>query len=572
MRSRAWLTFFVSSVVMVLGYQNCSSDFVALKLDESSSLGSVSEAPQFTCTNPSAYPVQPAIVLSKKQYQNTLSDLFGSSILQAVAVELSTFLSDSNDHDTYQRTTGLTSQRIEAYESVAKAVAAKVVATSNLRDQVFGACASLATPPATCIDGYLNGFAKRILRRPLTTEEKTTAKSIANSGGDYALNLRAVLSLHLQSPFFTWRLELGQDAQTSATELVLTQYEIASRISYEAADTTPDQALLTAADRGELSDLANVKSHVARLLSTAHGKEKVQNNLMRWALSDRISNFDSLPAAFKQDVVTTNLGSAIDDEMRKFIDDMVFNRNASYAELITSRLSYASDANLAKIYGHAPVSGSTPAEFSGRRQGLLMRAAFLSGSSTRTSIIRRGAEFQKRVLCNVIPSPTADIVDLRNQGTFTHDELLFKTTREEIAYQTKASVCMGCHSVINPTGFAFESMDPLGRYRTSEGIFDGATYVRSLPVDASASVPMGDGLTAPVQDAYDLMSFVAYSPRASACFTRNVYRFIYEKEETEADSCQLAGVHQLVADPKKPLREGLVEAIAAKSIFVKRVE
>ncbi|MEK7355027.1 MAG: DUF1592 domain-containing protein, partial [Bdellovibrionota bacterium] len=439
------------------------------------------------------------------------------------------------------------------------------------REAVFGACSSLASPPVTCIDGYLGGFAKKILRRPLTTEERALAKAIANSGGSYQTNLAAVLSLHLQSPFFTWRIEIGNDTQSSATDFLLTQYEIASRISYEAADMPPDQALMGAADRGELSDLENVKIHVGRLLKTPYGREKVQNSLMRWSLSDRVANVDSLPAALKQDVDTTGLDEAIMNEARAYVDYMLFTKNASYADLITSKVSFAAHAGLAKIYEHAPVTGA-PATFGGRRQGLLMRSAFLGGAGTRTSIIGRGVEFQKHVLCNEIPSPTADIVDLRTQAEFTHDELMFKTNKEAVAYQTKAPVCMGCHSVINPSGFAFENLDPLGRYRTSEAIFDGTTFVRNLPVDAASSVPMGDGKMAPVQDAYDLMSFVAYSPRASACFTRNVYRFIYEKEETEADSCHLAGVHRLVADPKTPLLDGLVEAIAAKSIFIKHVQ
>ena len=554
----------------MFGYQNCSGGFIALKGEEISQ-GSMSEAPQFSCTDPNATAILPAIVLSKKQYENTLAALFGASILQSAQAELTTFLADSNDPDTHRRTTELTAQRIEAYETIARAVAAVVVADATMRGKVFGACASLATPGATCIDGYLDGFAKRILRRPLTSDEKLVAKTIANSGGDYATNLRAVLALHLQSPFFTWRLELGESAIAASGEVVLSPYEIASRISYETADVPPDAALMTAADKGELSDLANVKTHVARLLHTPQGREKVQNNLMRWSLSDRVANVGALPDGLKQDVSTTGLDEAILNETRAYIDHLVFDLRGSYAELLTSRLSFASHAGLAKIHGHAPVSGA-PAQVGGRRQGLLMRSAFASGSSPRTSIIGRGVEFQKHILCNKIPSPTADVVDLRDQEVFTHDELLNKTNREAVTHQTKSPVCMGCHSVINPTGFAFESLDPLGRPRTSEAIFDGTTLVRSLPIDASAIVPLGGGQVAPVQDAFDLVSVVAYSPRASACFTRNVFRYIHEKEETQADSCRLAGIHAQVSNPDKPLVDALVEAIATRAIFVKKVQ
>ncbi|MEK7355135.1 MAG: hypothetical protein AAB250_01705, partial [Bdellovibrionota bacterium] len=119
-RRTAYGYFVVFSMSMAFGYQNCSGGFSPMNAEQSLSLG-INESPQFQCANPSLTPVLPAIVLSKKQYHNSLADLFGPSILQSVQAQLATFLSDSNDADTYQRTTELTSQRIEAYETIARA-------------------------------------------------------------------------------------------------------------------------------------------------------------------------------------------------------------------------------------------------------------------------------------------------------------------------------------------------------------------------------------------------------------------------------------------------------------------
>jgi hypothetical protein len=555
-------------VFLLLGYQNCSGDFKVLHIDETS-LGSLSESAQFKCTDPSAKAVLPSYMLTKTQYQNALANLFGADALQSVQTDLSTLLDDTFN-DAHVRTSQITPDKVEAYFRIANGIADYVVDNTLPRETVFGACASGAAPDASCLEGYLSGFAKNILRRPLNDAELTTARQIGNGSGDYKTNLKAVLALHLQSPFFLWRIELGKTVQLSNVELQLTPYEIASRISFETADGPPDAELMSAADRNELSTLPQVRAQVARMLRSPGGHAKVQRNIMRWAISDSVADIASLPAGLKQDVDVVGLDAAMSAEMKTYIDEMIFTRNTSFRDLLTSKLSYASHPGLAKIYGHDPVT-SDPVFMPGRRQGLLMRAPFLSGANSRTGIIRRGVQFQKRILCNTIPSPTADIVDLRNQVTFTHDELLAKTTREAIQYQTKAPVCMGCHSMINPTGFAFETFDPLGRLRDQEAVYDQGNYVRSLPVDSSGSVPFGDGTAAQVEDAFDLVTSVADSPRASACFSRNIFRFIYERKEDESDSCRLGEVHKRLADPSQPVFDALVEAISNDAIFVKKV-
>src|SRR5262249_27338876 len=158
-----------------------------------------------------------------------------------------------------------------------------------------------------------------------------------------------------------------------------------------------------------------------------------------------------------------------------------------------------------------------PATFSGRRQGLLMRAPLLSSAVPRASAIHRGVNFAKYVLCNEIPLPDPSIVSIRNAHVYSPEEIVSHTTRDAIAYQTSNSVCMTCHGKINPTGFAFENFDPLGRIRTDEMIFDADnTFVRTLPIDSTSQVPVGADIQS-VQDAYDLVSDVAASPAGSAC-------------------------------------------------------
>lgn len=335
-------------------------------------------------------------------------------------------------------------------------------------------------------------------------------------------------------------------------------------------DSTPDTALMQAADADQLNTVVLVKAQVKRLLQTARGKLKARNNLLRYGRADKAEDLTTLPAALKQGIATDGLAQAMVDEAAAYVDDSLYTQNASFKTLLTSKASFASHPGLAAIYGHAPVTGATPAMFPDRRQGLLMRSTFLAGNRIRTKLILRGVYFQKFALCNDIPPPSSAVADLREAQVFTPEELLNHTTREAIAYQTAQPVCMTCHTTINPTGFAFESFDPFGRIRNVEPIFDSAgNYVRSIGIDTSASVPVGTGQVS-VGDAYDLVTAVAGSADGAACFTKQVYRFVNEKRETADDGCQLDQVHKVVMDPNRPVLDALTELIANSALFVKR--
>jgi hypothetical protein len=527
-------------------------------------------APSFACEDPNAQPMSLSYTLTKDQYQNSITDLFGANALTGLSEVLSTLPRDTFDPTSNQRTSTLSTEKIEAYFNLAKGIAANVTANSTMLTTVFGSCAATTTPAATCIDTYIAGFAKKIFRRPLTTDEATYARSIANRGGDYKANLRTLLSLHLQAPAFIWRLETGNASQSSSTLLQLTPYEVATRISYMTTDSAPDAQLMQAADSGQLSTLTQVQAQVKRLMQTQRGKNKARANLLRYGRADKAEDLSTLPTELKQGVQTDGLSQAMVDEAAAYVDYSLYTQNASFKTLLTSKASFASHPGLASIYGHAPITGSTPATFPDRRQGLLMRAPFLAGNRLRTKLILRGVYFQKFALCNEIPPPSSVVADLREAQVFSPEELLNHTTREAIAYQTSQPVCMTCHTTINPTGFAFENFDPFGRIRVSEAIFDSTgKFVRTLPVDTNATVPIGSNQV-PVSDAYDLVSYLATSPDGAACFTKQAYRYLNEKRESADDGCELDKVHKIVMDPTKPVLDALTELIANNSLFVKR--
>ncbi|MBT7610707.1 MAG: DUF1592 domain-containing protein [Bacteriovoracaceae bacterium] len=534
-----------------------------------------SEDDSFICNDSSESSKSLSYVLTKDQYLNTLEDLFGADVITAAQTSLSTLSEEAFEEDTHLRLSTLSSASVESFFDVANEIATYIFLSTTKVASIFGACANGTNPAVSCTDAYLNGFAKKIFRRVLTITEINKTKAIMTAiEGDYKEKLKFAFSYHLINPAFLWRLEMGQANQNSMTKLQLTQYEVASRISFQATDSTPDDALLTAASNGQLATTAQVKAQTQRLLASQRGKDKVIKNIQRYSLTDFANDLSIIPAEVTQGVMMQGLENAMVDEAKVYIEKMVYTEGANFKELLTSNKSFASHPGLAQIYNHVPVLDQNfPAEIIGRRQGLLMRAPFLTGSETRTKLITRGVSFQKRVLCNEIPFPEIDITDERDDNALTHDQLLTTTTREAVRYQTDSPVCMACHNLINPAGNMFEGFDPIGKERTQELVFDQQmVFVHALQVNTDDTVPLTSTKSVFANDAFNFMTNLSTSSEGTACFSRNMFRFIKEKKEDSSDGCQLTDAQTNLHDTNSSVLESIVSIIANDAIQFKKME
>lgn len=549
-------------------YNNCGQVMRSVE-GESSNL---SETLSFKCANQNVSSKTKNYVLSKTQYINTIEDLFGSAAITAAAAPISALATDFNDEDN-NRITTISPTQAQAYYDIANTIANYVMANNNRITNLFGSCAIATSPSANCIDTYLNGFAQRILRRPLTAAEITFAKTkVMVTSGTYKENLKALLIYHLISPSFLWPIELGTGTNISH-RFILTPYEVVSRLSYLITDSTPDAALISSASDGSIMTPLGLQQQVQRLLKTNRGKTKIINSILRWSLADKAEDISSLPSLLLNGLNTTGLQSAMLSEAHMFVDYILYTQNGTLKDLLTSKLSFASHQGLAAIYGHTPISGNQPVTVTERRQGILMKAPFYTWSTPRTNIILRGVNFQKRVLCNVIPPPSIDIANNRNALVLTDAELLTVTNRTAITYQTGTPLCMSCHSVINSTGFSFENIDPAGRIRSQEMIFDQTNnFAQALPIHSNTSIPLGGSSgDLSVSDAYDFVTYLSTSPIAAACVTRNIYRGLYEKKEEKEDDCQLEESFNLTKQYQQPLLDSIEKIFTSSSIYYKEL-
>ncbi|RYZ57716.1 MAG: DUF1595 domain-containing protein [Proteobacteria bacterium] len=134
-----------------------------------------------------------------------------------------------------------------AYRDAAEDLAEKVGSNANAYKKILPSdSADSKTIVATIL--------KRAYRRPVVDKEIAEMLAIYNKGSSFfpsikdekGANIAALLSAVLQSPLFLYRSELGKAGEDESA--TLSEYELASRLSYAIWNSMPDAALFKAAD------------------------------------------------------------------------------------------------------------------------------------------------------------------------------------------------------------------------------------------------------------------------------------------------------------------------------------
>ena len=116
---------------------------------------------------------------------------------------------------------------------------------------------------------FARRFVERAFRRPLTDEEAALfVDRQFDRAPDEETGLKRVVLLALKSPRFLYR-ELEGSADP---------YDVASRISFMLWDSIPDQPLLDAAARGELSTREQVVAQAERMVDDLRARDKLRGS------------------------------------------------------------------------------------------------------------------------------------------------------------------------------------------------------------------------------------------------------------------------------------------------------
>lgn len=338
-------------------------------------------------------------------------------------------------------------------------------------------------------------FAARAFRRPLDPGEAEPFVQLVlselDAGRPFLDSMRVGLRGVLVAPQFL----LFEEAPGK-----LDDYALASRLSYFLWSTMPDDELLAAAAAKKLRDPGALRQQVERMLKSEKSRAFVQNFTGQWL---DLRNIDATTPDKKLYPEA--------DELLKV--SMVQETEAFFGELLEHNLPVSNfiqsdfamlNSRLAAHYEVPGVDGAQlrkvklPAE--SPRGGVLTQASVLkvTANGTTTSPVLRGAWVLKRLLGQPPKPPPPGV------GSIEPDTRGATTVREQLAKHRNSETCAGCHSQIDPPGFALECFDVIGgfreRYRSQD---KGDTvsvknspnrrqYVKlGLPVDATGELSDG---------------------------------------------------------------------------------
>lgn len=529
--------------------------------------------------------------LSTLQYRNTVRDLLEASGLAAVAAELTTELAAVPDDSTIAfrgLDRRVTSEHLNAYFKLATSIGDAATKNTERLTALAGSCATSDSLSAKCLDDFLKQFGRRAFRRPLTNDELTEFRDVAQGSSPKAASsaeaLRNTLVVLLLSPRFLNHLELeGAAVDQRSDYFKLNAFEIASRLSYTFWQTLPDDALLDDAASGKLDTDAGFEAALDRVFADPRTQRTIWQFWNEWMHFESFTGFVSERPAFQAFAKGEHIGESGHDhwgdmvqEVRDLTELYTWKQPGSFNQLLTSTASVTRSADLARLYGVTAWkgTGAYPALPEGTRMGLLQRAALLASSLETTNPFHRGSMIRRSLLCDNLPRPDPTSLPPGSLDAPPPSQAL--TTRAR--YQKKVegnALCAGCHSAFSDLGYVMEAFDSLGRYRTEERIFDEQTgaLLATLPLDTSAKI----GLVGPavaIANPIELNQAIVASGKVEACLSANYFRYALRRDPTKdsQDACAFDGMRKSLLDPNAQLSDVFRSIATASGFRMRKME
>jgi len=327
----------------------------------------------------------------------------------------------------------------------------------------------------------------------------------------------------------------------------------------------PDDALLTAAQQGQLSTATQVVAQAERMLADPQAAQSLYSFHVQWLFNMGFHVTDLATISAKPSSLLTDAAArGLETEFTQFISSVYAPPGDGTLEtLYTAPYAFVSK-DTAPIYGvTGPATGFAKVALDAtERAGLFTQVAFLAGieDTVADNPVYRGLAIYTKALCGTMGAPPANVpgVNFVSGGT----------TRQAYDAHGSSACAAACHSVFDPAGFAFENYDGVGQYRTTDsgqavdatGTFDG-------PLMAAG---MTGGSTFQFQNALELVKQLAASPEAQACIDRQWTRYMLGRMETSADAGSVQAAYTAGAATSGFSLRTMVETLLSSKAFLYR--
>jgi len=423
-------------------------------------------------------------LMTGEQYTNTIAQIFGADISNAVAPPLPPLARTDGLLSSGAAFVGVTSDQVQQIQQAATSVAAKVVDKYHRDYLIPCEPVSSTEADAACAAQFLRETGRLLYRRSLSEDKVSELVVVADNAAeqteDFYSGLAIALESMLISPEAVFIVDSAEPDPDNPGEERLDAYSMASRLSYFLWNSAPDNELLVAAENGDLHNRQGLERAVERMLQSSRLEDGVR------AFFDDMMAFDTFDSLAKDPIVYpavtgATLADAREQTLRTVIDH-VLTQNLDYRDLFTTRKTFMS-MNLAVVYGTPTTNGWVPYQYpeDSSRSGLLTQVSFLAAHShaVRSSPTLRGKALRELFLCQKVPPPPPDV-----DFSALEDAGDVPTARERLKVHNTNPACAGCHLITDPMGLALENFDGAGSYRATEngaeldisGELDGTTY------------------------------------------------------------------------------------------------
>ncbi len=327
----------------------------------------------------------------------------------------------------------------------------------------------------------LTSFMSRAWRKQVTKKEVDQKLSLfiklRPSCKDFQEAIIEVLSAVLSSPKFLYVVQNSERNVARGADRI-TDFELASRLSFFLWSSTPDTELLSLAKAGKLRNPEILQSQTLRLLTDSKVKRFTHHFTRQWLGLELLDflKIDSKAFLTTPDGTTKKNGRfdpLVLESMRKepvaFFEE-ILKHNHSIMDFLHSDYIMAND-RLAEHYKMPEVIGNelravklrTP----DRRGGVLTQAGLLAMNSDGKDShpLKRGIWLLENLLNDPPPPPPPAVPEI----DLADPEIMKLTLKQRMASHRDDPACLSCHAKIDPWGIAFENYDALGRWRNKIG-------------------------------------------------------------------------------------------------------
>lgn len=383
-------------------------------------------------------------------------------------------------------------------------------------------------PTEACTTWLFDDIGRRLFRRVLTPGERIGYEELFAEGSAEEAGpqegARWVLEAMLQSPSFLYMDEV------SRPDGYLDDHSMASRLALTLWGANPDAALLDRAAAGELSTPEQIRGEAERLLADPKSLGGLTDFVDQWLRLERLNDPDARPDL---EALGAETLAAMRAEPVQLLS-LMLAQEGDVTTLFTSSIT-ANSPLLVPLYGDDIVDvGVSTSLDPTHRAGMLSLPGVMAALSHAegTSPTLRGFNVLANVLCTPPPPPPPGVdVTLPEIGPDA-------TTRERLEAHFSDPSCATCHAPMDGMGFAFESLDWLGRYRDEE---------HGKPIDDVSTFPL-DGADVTVEGPVGLATVLADSVTAPACIARQWTSYAAGTPDKEQTACL---IEELAADARE---------------------